>query len=112
MKSESALNKAMSSVLQFTYFLLPHEIGFCQLDPESWPYWTPGARCNRRQSLCLLVTYMQLSLGAILIGTFLNVWLYGILVTQVTLYYSVYKKLVYAVRYFDLITMADPYCAR
>ncbi|KAJ1303218.1 hypothetical protein OPQ81_011417 [Rhizoctonia solani] len=34
---------------------------------------------------------MQLSLGAVLIGTFLNVWLYGILVTQVTLYYSVYK---------------------
>ncbi|CAE6346172.1 unnamed protein product [Rhizoctonia solani] len=31
-------------------------------------------------------------LGAILIGTFLNVWLYGILVTQVTLYYSVYKR--------------------
>ncbi|CCO30648.1 hypothetical protein BN14_04678 [Rhizoctonia solani AG-1 IB] len=32
------------------------------------------------------------ALGAILIGTFLNVWLYGILVTQVTLYYSVYKR--------------------
>ncbi|CAE6519108.1 unnamed protein product, partial [Rhizoctonia solani] len=32
------------------------------------------------------------SLGAILVGTFLNVWLYGILVTQVTLYYTVYKK--------------------
>ncbi|CEL62687.1 hypothetical protein RSOLAG1IB_05043 [Rhizoctonia solani AG-1 IB] len=35
---------------------------------------------------------LDTSLGAILIGTFLNVWLYGILVTQVTLYYSVYKR--------------------
>ncbi|CAE7202497.1 unnamed protein product [Rhizoctonia solani] len=35
---------------------------------------------------------LDTSLGAILIGTFLNVWLYGILVTQVTLYYSVYKN--------------------
>ncbi|KAH7337102.1 hypothetical protein B0J17DRAFT_666255 [Rhizoctonia solani] len=34
---------------------------------------------------------LDTSLGAILIGTFLNVWLYGILVTQVALYYSVYK---------------------
>ncbi|KDN41710.1 hypothetical protein RSAG8_07241, partial [Rhizoctonia solani AG-8 WAC10335] len=35
---------------------------------------------------------LDTSLGAILIGTFLNVWLYGILVTQVTMYYSVYKS--------------------
>ncbi|CAE6438515.1 unnamed protein product [Rhizoctonia solani] len=35
---------------------------------------------------------LDTSLGAILIGTSLNIWLYGILVTQVTLYYSVYKR--------------------
>jgi hypothetical protein len=37
---------------------------------------------------------MPSSLGPILLGTFLNVWFYGILITQVTLYYVVHKQCV------------------
>ncbi|KAG8769324.1 hypothetical protein FRC12_005031 [Ceratobasidium sp. 428] len=35
---------------------------------------------------------LDLSLGPILLGTMLNVWLYGIMVTQTTVYYVSFKK--------------------